>query len=383
MNICIITSSYPLNPGDASASAGVFVKDFALELARRGNKVHVLTQQKKGTAIDDKEINIVRFPWRGGNKRLSTLKLNNLKDLIDMVSLVLNGKKALFNLIRKEKIHLIIAMWAVPCGGLAYLAHRKFGTPYITWTLGSDIWVYGRNKITRPIIKAILKSSSKIYADGKVLMRETQNIAGKECAFLPTTRILPKDNLPDIELDKGRKHFLYIGRYHPNKGTDVLIDAINLIPRDILGNMYFHVFGGGELEEALKQKVSEYELERYVSINGYITPEYAAAYLKKAQALIIPSRIESIPIVLSDALQCDCPIIATDTGDMGELLKNNNVGKIAEPENPKMLSEKIIEFLDADRNDYKDRIRKLYELFNMSNIVEKISGSFSEYNNPV
>ena len=57
-----------------------------------------------------------------------------------------------------------------------------------------------------------------------------------------------------------------------------------------------------------------------------------AAFLEHCDALIIPSRIESIPVVLSDAAQAGCPIVATEVGDMGRLLERYPAGERVAPE---------------------------------------------------
>ena len=46
MKICIVTSSFPQGPKDPAASAGLFVRDFALAVVDRGHQVDVLTQEK-------------------------------------------------------------------------------------------------------------------------------------------------------------------------------------------------------------------------------------------------------------------------------------------------------------------------------------------------
>jgi len=60
-----------------------------------------------------------------------------------------------------------------------------------------------------------------------------------------------------IKLNRKQVNFLYVGRYHKHKGTDILIDAISLIPRDSLAGMKFHIFGGGSLEKTIKDKVKK------------------------------------------------------------------------------------------------------------------------------
>jgi glycosyltransferase involved in cell wall biosynthesis len=48
--------------------------------------------------------------------------------------------------------------------------------------------------------------------------------------------------------------------------------------------------------------------------------------------LIIPSRIESIPLVLSDGLQMSLPLLVTDVGDMGTLVSRYSAGIVCRPE---------------------------------------------------
>ena len=70
MRICIITSSFPLNPTDARASAGLFVKDVALAIAEAGHSVTVVTPDKQGgEKCDPPGVSVRWFPWRGLVKR--------------------------------------------------------------------------------------------------------------------------------------------------------------------------------------------------------------------------------------------------------------------------------------------------------------------------
>ena len=71
-NICIITSSFPLNKSDARAAAGLFVKDFAVAMSRLNHTVTVVTPDKiPGTKENIPGISVHWFPWKGGNKILS------------------------------------------------------------------------------------------------------------------------------------------------------------------------------------------------------------------------------------------------------------------------------------------------------------------------
>jgi glycosyltransferase involved in cell wall biosynthesis len=255
-------------------------------------------------------------------------------------------------------------MWAVPSGLFAYIANKFFGIPYIIWVLGSDIWIYGRKKFTKFILRGILKNSLKLYADGEELRGETELISGKLCEFLPSSRILPQDNLPEITLNNNKINFLFIGRYHPHKGVDILIDAIHLLPKEISDRCHFHLYGGGQLEKFIKNKIREYELNN-VSIKGYVDMYELSALMRTAHFLIIPSRKDSIPVVFSDALQCGLPMIVSRVGDMGKLVEKYGIGFSFEKENQTELSQLIIKVISLKKEFFCDNIQKARRFFDV------------------
>ena len=68
---------------------------------------------------------------------------------------------------------------------------------------------------------------------------------------------------------------------------------------------------------------------RPVALGGFLSKQRALALLTWADFVLIPSRIESIPVIFSDALKAKCPIIAMPVGDMPRLIKKYQVGVIA------------------------------------------------------
>jgi glycosyltransferase involved in cell wall biosynthesis len=71
------------------------------------------------------------------------------------------------------------------------------------------------------------------------------------------------------------------------------------------------------MKECLESMIAKYRLNDCFSLNGPINIYDLSKYLKAVDYIVIPSRIDSIPVILSDALQKKCPIIATKVGDMG------------------------------------------------------------------
>ena len=139
--ILLITSSYPAFTKDARAAAGMFVKDFAHELAKKTELV-VLTQHtgQGPTTIHESNFQVIRFPWSGGGDALSTLRFP--RDILLVVSVIIRGLFASLRVARRHKFDYTLALWAIPSGLWALFLKWIYRIPYAAWCLGADIWDY-------------------------------------------------------------------------------------------------------------------------------------------------------------------------------------------------------------------------------------------------
>ena len=365
MKICIATSTFPGNPQDGRSAAGFFVRDFAAALRDAGCDVHVFTQETDACPVSDPPGLVVeRFRWWRSRKRPSTLKPTRPGDLPSIVTLVSGGATGLVRLARRERFDCILAMWAVPAGLWALCASIVPGTPYSVWALGSDIWDYGNSVVFRPLLRAILRRSVKNYADGRGLADRVAAMSQAPCAFLPSSRRLRADRSRQHD-ESGVTRFLFVGRWHANKGPDVLLEAMALLKEDGTP-AHLDVFGGGPLEDALRGLVARHRLPpSAVTLHGYIGPQAAAEAIASADCVVIPSRIDSIPVVLSDAMSLGKPVIATNVGDTGGLVESCGCGLTCPAEDPAALAAAMREFAHGDPARFRDGIEKVAELFDI------------------
>ncbi len=370
MKIIIATSSYPLHPDDSAAAAGLFVRDFALQLADHGHAIRVITQDRPGQFEDDPAIDVVRFAGRT-DQPLSTLRLTNPGDALAIFTIMHNGIKELAAQVANDRPDLVIAMWAVPAGLLARLVSLRHRVPYRVWALGSDIWNYGRNPYTSWLVRLSLQGAERIYADGLKLAEETSKLSGKPCEFLPSCRRLPAAGNKPKQLDDSRRNFAFVGRFHHNKGVDLLIKAVSRLGPQQIKSSHFYLFGKGPAEADCRELIAQNALDKTVTLMGYANREQVATYLKYCQALIIPSRIESIPVILSDAAQADCPVVVSDVGDMGRLVERFGNGVVVQPE-PDSIYKGLMQIWDAERSDFRPGCRRMAAEFSLARSADKI-----------
>ena len=146
-------------------------------------------------------------------------------------------------------------------------------------------------------------------------------------------------------LDVTRKNSIFfIGNLVKRKGIDNLIKALSLAKLQI-SDVFLFIAGTGPQEKELNGLVSELSLGNNVKFLGFIDKDLKYSYMKSANALIVPSRWESLPIVVLEGMACGKPIIASSVGGIPFLVKNNENGYLVEAEDIDGLANKIISLL--------------------------------------
>lgn len=117
--------------------------------------------------------------------------------------------------------------------------------------------------------------------------------------------------------------FLFIGRFQPYKGTDLLVEAFNQLesPNGATLTVY------GAVDEnyrayyrALKSKMDS---NPRIDFAGTVDPSELDAVFAQADFFVLPSTWhENSPLILLDALQSKTPVIASNVGGVTDLVKD-------------------------------------------------------------
>jgi glycosyltransferase involved in cell wall biosynthesis len=362
--ICLITNRYPAHPDDV---ASPFVRDFHLGLKERGIEVSVFTpfyQAERSEYSDD----VVRFRWQGGAKVVGALNLFNPREASQLISLLKEGKRQLFEHLARTRPDCCLALWALPSGWLARQAKKELGIPYSVWCLGSDIYVWARRPFLRGITRGVLRGAEHLFADGFDLKERAERLSGRSCSFLPSMRRLPQVSEEEVRLDPAKFNLLYLGRWERKKGIDVLLKAVSLV-KSKLPSVSLHVLGWGSFETRMRELIAELGLGHQVERVGKVSTQLVAGYIQAADCVIIPSRGDSIPLVFSEALQMGTPLIVTDVGDMGHLTRKFGLGKVVPPGTAKRLARAMVEFV-SEKKDYTGNMPEALRLLDIDRAVD-------------
>jgi glycosyltransferase involved in cell wall biosynthesis len=366
MNICIITSTFPTNEQDPF---GGFILDFCRVLSK-DHSVTVVTQKRCEEYRIPDYIKLVPVLWEGNEIPLAELKFHKPSHVFYTINLLRNAAKTLTHLAQKTPIDRCFCLWALPSGLGGYFLFKKFNIPYDVWCLGSDIWKHKGNPLTRPFLNKILNRAKNVYTDGYHFCKEVDFICNKTSMFLPSCRIIPRI-LINPKIGKPVKTtFLFIGRYHHNKGPDILIQAIRKLPEEINSNSDFEFHGTGPLKQSIMDQAEKLNLKN-VYFNDVICTDRIYEVFHHAHFLIIPSRFDSIPVILSDALQCDTPVIGSDIGDLGTVIKKYGIGYTFKKENIEQLCVCIVKAFKDDKNDYCKNCKEAAKIFSVDYAVNE------------
>lgn len=363
MKILIVSTSYP-SQSEGEAAAGVFVQDFASALALLGIRVHVVAPARHDSDGLEDLVWVTRFSVP--RLPMSLLNPKYPSSWPAIWRSLHAGHRAVMQACEMCRPDHILALWALPSGAWAQSAARRWSIPFTTWSLGSDIWSLSRIPLVRWWLINVLRGASARFADGHQLSADVTKLAGLDCQFLPSSRVfssrkrLQWRSVPPYRL-------AYLGRWHPNKGVDLLLEALGELADEnwqLIDSV--RIFGGGPLEVQVRQAVTKLaRLGRPVTVGGYLERVEALALFEWADYVLLPSRIESIPVVFSDAMSAGCPVISSPVGDLPQLIKTFQCGVLAESLDSKAIAAAIAKSVLTSPARFADGIRKAASSFDV------------------
>jgi glycosyltransferase involved in cell wall biosynthesis len=133
-----------------------------------------------------------------------------------------------------------------------------------------------------------------------------------------------------------RPLWLCAGRLERQKGQDVLLEALAELRRR--GLEFVTVLAGeGSQRGALEERVRALGLEAHARLVGQV--EELGPWLAAADAVVLPSRWEGLPLVLLDALARGRPVVASAVGGIAEVIIDGEHGRLVPPDDPRALAD--------------------------------------------
>ena len=131
-----------------------------------------------------------------------------------------------------------------------------------------------------------------------------------------------EEKIPDF---KNRPVFVSVGRLHTRKGYHKLMDAHHKLLKEGFEHSVVIIGDGEELPNLLIQQKKLGVAETFIFAGNKMNPY---PYIKNADFFIMPSESEAWPLVISEALILQKPIIATRVGDVELMIEDDKTGHL-------------------------------------------------------
>lgn len=134
---------------------------------------------------------------------------------------------------------------------------------------------------------------------------------------------------------ENREYFLMLARMCSKKGVYDLIDAVELVKKEI-PDVHVFLAGDGEIEK-VRTLIKNKKLQKNIEVVGWIDSSEKISLLKKVATVILPSYHEGLPMSILEGMAAGKAIVSTRVGaiptvvhpDNGILIEAGNVDELA------------------------------------------------------
>ncbi|MFL5734460.1 MAG: glycosyltransferase family 4 protein, partial [Chloroflexia bacterium] len=160
------------------------------------------------------------------------------------------------------------------------------------------------------------------------------------------------DDLHGIDLSSFRLGFArpdqplvyYVGRIVPEKGLQVLVDAVSLVLSE-WPDVKFVIAGTGGYANDLRAKAAALGVADSILFTGRVPDEVRDSLFKVADCAVFPSLYEPFGIVALEAMAAGTPVVVSDVGGLSEVVEMHETGIKVRPNDPSSLAWGILHTL--------------------------------------
>ena len=347
--------------------SGVVATELGIALAKKGHKVHFITYSQP-TRLDFfnenlfyHEVDIRTYP------------------LFQYPPYELALASTLVNVIQYEDLDLLHVHYAIPHASAAYMAKQILRSqgldiPVITTLHGTDITLVGKDASYEPVVTFSINQSDGVTAVSKDLKEDTY----KHFNVLSDIEVIPnfidlkrfkkqkKDHFKTAICPEDEKLIVHTSNFRKVKRVEDVVKIFHNLRKKIKAKLL--LVGDGPERNNIEALCRELDTCGDVRFLGKL--EAVEEVLSVADLFIMPSEKESFGLAALEAMACEVPVIASNTGGIPELMIDGKTGFMSDVGDVKSMSENALHILD-DRNlpSFKSEALKRAHQFDVENIL--------------
>ena len=346
LNVLFVAHSYPRFPRDP---VGSFVLRLAVALRDCGVDVRVIAPAGPGLPAADTYEGIPVHRFRYAPVKRQTLAYtgtmaaqtrSSWMGKLGLTGLLAGGVIATRRAARRWPASVVHAHWWFPGGLLALGARPGLGYPVVTTLHGSDLRMAREGKAARRLFQHVAHRSAAVTTVSSWLAREARLLAPDVTPLVEPMPIAPDLFHPGGERERDR--LLFVGKLTPQKGFPQLLEALPRMQRQPLVDIVVGTGSDAGEGRALAQSAGVAERLRW---HPLLEQAALADLYRRATALVMPSVEEGLGLVAAEALMCETPVVAFDSGGLSDSVLHERTGLLVPPGDSKALAAALDDLL--------------------------------------
>lgn len=228
-------------------------------------------------------------------------------------------------------VHVLTRM-----GVLAALIKCRRGIPYVVtehWSRYFSTPGTYRNCIRKWFTHKVCKRSAVMSAvSNRLKDAMLSHGLGNRKKWLIINNIVNEKvfDLPAAQPAGRRIRFINVSCFEDrSKNLSGLVECVSQLVGDGI-DIECVMVGSGEDFEQISSLIRAKRLESHIIMTGQLIENQVATQMKECHFYVQPSHYENVPVVISEALMCGLPVLATRVGGLNEMIDESN-GYLVEP----------------------------------------------------
>ena len=318
-----------------------FLLDQTIALTQAGLKVTVVCPSVPGLpshqVIADVEVIRVRYAPRRfetlattGSMYREARSIKGVWALPMLVALTVTTIRQL-----RTRADIAYGHWWIPGGVVAVIAARCMRRPSLVHLHGSDAAIT-QSAPLRLVARKILAMVDVRLAVSEELAVWAHELCREQVQVLPMPLVFERFSAPSPAPKTG--YALAVGRLVPEKGFDVLIDAVGLLEETQRPKV--SIIGVGPERQRLAEQARRTGVD--VHLPGAVPPNQMSDWYRNARYVVVPSRREGFGLVAAEAAAMARAVVGTKVGGISTLVKDGISGILVEPDDPRGLAQALL-----------------------------------------
>lgn len=240
----------------------------------------------------------------------------------------INNRKTVRTLVQKFKEYQIITViaFATRTNMRVFKAAKQCGIPAI---------LSERNDPSRKDLSPLIhwfkdrtyRKADHLVVQSRGSLEYYQNMGVTRVTLIPN----PLEPASGFEPAVEPKRILSVGRMHPQKGHDLLLESFSLFLKQSKNkNWILTILGDGPLRGELLHKAKVLGLEQNIDFPGIIKDK--VPFYRETAVFALSSRFEGFPNVLAEAMSAGLPCVSFDcSGGVRDLVQDGKNGILVPP----------------------------------------------------